>query len=97
MPLGDPSPLWSCTELAVSNVDVELLLWTGFALFVISGVAAENYVRPQFDKLKCNVLIDQDDHPPSRIGLITMIVIITIITVVICSCFAITISAMIRA
>lgn len=69
----------------------------GFALFVLSGVAAEKYVRPQLDKLKCDVLIDQDDHPPSRIGLITTIVLITIITVLIRLCFALGVSAMIRA
>lgn len=78
-------------------MNLELWSCTGMALFVLSGVAAETYVRPKLDKLRCYVLIDQDDDPPSRIGLITMIVIITIITVVICSCFAITISAMIRA
>ena len=97
MPLGGPSRPWSCSELAVSNVDFGPLLWMGLALFVLSGVVAEKYVRPELAKLKCDVLIDQDDNPPSRIELITTIVVITIITVVICSCPVIALSAMIRA
>lgn len=95
MPLDDPSTLWSCTELTVSNVNIELLAWTGFALFVLSDVVAEAYVRPKLAKLKCEVLIDEDDNPPTRIGLITTIVIIAIITVAIFWCFGIAISAMI--
>ena len=67
------------------------------ALFAIFGVVAEVHVRPKLHKLKRDLLIDEDDNPPTRIGLITTIVIIAIITVAICSCFGVAISAMIRA
>ncbi len=97
MSTGGRSTPWGGPELAVSNVNLELLSWTGFALFVLSGVVAEIYVRPMLDKLKCHVSIDQDDEPPIRIELIMTIVIITIITVVICLCIGIATSAMIRA
>ena len=97
MSTGGPPTPQGCPELAVSNVNLELLWWTGFALFVLSGVVGELYVRPKLDKLACDVPLDQVDYPPSRIGLIITIVFITIVTIVICLWFAVAMFAMIRA